>query len=455
MPAATTDPTTPLEDLGELPTGVRDPLAILLAQNATRLPDLVPVRMGRMLESPFAYYRGTAATMAADFATTPGSGVTVLSSGDAHISNFGFFASPERSLLFDLNDFDEAGMAPWEWDVKRLVASVFIVAIDNGGSRKEARQAARSAGKAYARWMVRLADDYTTLERLYLTVDTSTLEKVLRGRSRSVLDKTTTKARRRTAAQVLDKLTVADDHGRRRIVDQPPLMMHTTNVSSEQIDHLWRDYLASTQDAVRYLLSGFRVIDHVLRVVGVGSVGTRAFIIYLEGTDGAPLFLQAKEAQPSVLGTYGGVEQVVPGGRDGEVHSQGQRVVTAQRILQSHSDPFLGWLRTPGDAPGDGAGDRGTDYYWRQFRDMKGSVDLSTLGRKELTATARVCAGLLARAHSQSPGYARIADLCRDADRLGTIFARFADGYERISRADYDALAAAAHDGRVPVSLGV
>ena len=452
MPTAT----TALDDLGELPTGSRDPLGILIEQNETRLPDLVPVRMGRMLESPFAYYRGTAATMAADFAATPNSGITVLSSGDAHISNFGFFASPERSLLFDLNDFDEAGMAPWEWDLKRLVASVFIAAIDNGGSRKEARKAARATGKAYARWMVRLADDHTTLERLYLTVDTSALEKVLRGKARSVLQRTTTKARRRTSVQALDKLTVAGADERRRIVDQPPLMMHTTNVSSEQVDLLWRDYLASTQDAVRYLLSGFRVVDHVLRVVGVGSVGTRAFIIYLEGPDGAPLFLQAKEAQPTVLGTYGGIEQIVPGSAEGTISSQGQRVVTAQRILQSHSDPFLGWLRTEAGTGSDPAEVEGsTDYYWRQFRDMKGSVDLSTLGRKELTATGRVCAGMLARAHSQSPGCERIADLCRDADRAGAVFGRFADGYERISRADYEALAAAARDGRVPVATGV
>ena len=223
-----------------------------------------------------------------------------MSCGDAHNSNFGFYASPERALLFDLNDFDEGGVAPWEWDLKRLVTSVYIAALDNGESPKVARKAARATSAAYRNMTARF-HELSALERFYATVDTSQLEGLLTGKSRKTLDKTTKKARRRTSNQVLDKLTIVDDAGGRRLADQPPLTQHTRHASREQLKQLWTEYVRTTRQDVRMLLQGFRVVDHVLRVVGVGSVGTRCYIVYLEADDGTPLFLQAKEAQPSVL----------------------------------------------------------------------------------------------------------------------------------------------------------
>ncbi len=440
------------EELAAVPAGDRDPVDILIEQNATRLTELVPVRMGRMLESPFAYYRGTAGTMAADLATTPSSGVHVLASGDAHIANFGFYASPERALLFDLNDFDEAGAAPWEWDLKRFVASVYLAARDNGESRKDARAATRRASRAYRRTVERLAGR-DALERFYTSVDTAALDELADGKAGKVLARTTKKARRRTSTQALERLTVVGDSGARHIVDQPPLTTHTTHATPAQMQELWHQYVASTQDNVRYLLHGFRVVDHVLRVVGVGSVGTRCYIVYLEGPGAAPLFLQVKEAQPSVLATYGGIAQVLPGvpARSGEM-AQGRRVVAGQRILQSHSDPFLGWIR---GYAGEQSEQVRVDFYWRQFRDMKGSVDLSTLKLKQLTLTAQVCGGLLARAHAQSPAVGAIAAYCSEHPELDDALADFAQGYARQVERDFAALQAAADSGRVPVTYGV
>lgn len=290
-----------------------------------------------------------------------------MSCGDAHNSNFGFYASPERALLFDLNDFDEGGVAPWEWDLKRLVTSVYIAALDNGESPKVARKAARATSAAYRNMTARF-HELSALERFYATVDTSQLEGLLTGKSRKTLDKTTKKARRRTSNQVLDKLTIVDDAGGRRLADQPPLTQHTRHASREQLKQLWTEYVRTTRQDVRMLLQGFRVVDHVLRVVGVGSVGTRCYIVYLEADDGTPLFLQAKEAQPSVLVTYGGVPQRIDGVDIEPPEGEGQRVVSAQRVLQAHSDPFLGWMR--GFAGEQGEHVR-TDYYWRQFRDME------------------------------------------------------------------------------------
>lgn len=440
------------DDLGALPSGPRDPVGIVLEQNEDRLQDLVPVRMGRMLESPFAYYRGTAANMAADLATTPESGIHVLSCGDAHISNFGFFASPERALMFDLNDFDEGGAAPWEWDLKRLVTSAYLAARDVGASQKQASKAARKTSRSYRRTAARL-QELTALERYYFGVDTDDLRELLSGKHRSALDKTTSKARRRTSAQVLDKFTVVTDSGERRLADQPPLTTHTTHATREQMQRLWGDYVATVRDDVRYLLQQFTLVDYVLRVVGVGSVGSRCYILYLEDRGGAPLFLQAKEAGPSVLATYGGVPQSLDGIESaGLIGSHGHRVVAAQRVLQAHSDPFLGWLRGY-------AGDQGesvpADFYFRQFKDMKGSIDLSRLAPQGVAATGRACAALLARAHSQSPASDRVAALCDDGgDDLDEVFAQFARGYAEVCIEDYEALKAAADRGDVPVTYG-
>lgn len=404
-----------------------------------------------MLQSPFAFYRGTAALMAADLATTPSSGLHVVACGDAHISNFGFYASPERQLLFDLNDFDEGGIAPWEWDLKRLVTSVYIAAIDNGESPKKALAAARTTSQAYRTMTARL-HEMSALERFYAVVDATLLESLVTGKSLKTLRKTTAKARKRTSSQVLEKFTIVDAAGERRMADQPPLTQHLPHATDEQMERLWGEYAATTRQEVRFLLRRFRVVDFVLRVVGVGSVGTRSYIVYLEADDGTPLFLQAKEAQPSVLATFGKVPQELAGYTSAAADGEGHRVVSAQRVLQAHSDPFLGWLRGYAGEQGDQVP---TDFYWRQFRDMKGSIDLSLLGVKELTNTARVSAALLARAHAQSPGAGRIAERYADAEDLDDVLATFAQGYARICQADFDALAAAADAGRVPVAYGV
>lgn len=441
-----------LDDLAALPTGERDPVGIIAQQNATRLPGLVPVRMGRMLQPPFAYYRGTAAGMAADLATTPHSGVLVAACGDAHISNFGFFASPERRLLFDLNDFDEGGMAPWEWDLKRLVASVCLAALDNDEAPGAAWEASRKTARSYRRYAQRLAK-MTALERFYVTVDASAVERFYGKGGRKRLAKTQAKARARTSERVLDTMTVAPRDGSRRIVEQPPLTTHRHLGGHESLHRLWTEYVRTTAPDVRYLLDGFRPVDFVLRVVGVGSVGTRCYIAYLEDHRGAPLFLQLKEAGESVLGRYGGIRQAFESAAGTiEPGNHGERVVIAQRILQSHSDPFLGWITGF-------AGDQGehvrVDYFWRQFKDMKGSIDLARLNLDDLTTTAKVCAGILARAHSQSPPALHVAQQCTDGKDMDVALADFARGYAGIVRGDFEALKAAADAGDIPVEYGV
>ncbi len=231
-------------DLADLPTGTRDPVAIIEQQNATRLPDLVPVRIGRMLQSAFACYRGSAATMAADLAASATTGIDVMSCGDAHLANFGFYASPGRSLVLDLNDFDEAGIAPWDWDVRRLMASIHLAALDIGAAPGEAQAAVRAAAKAYRGWTHRFAE-VPALERYYATLDVTTLQQQLTGDQRRSLDKATAKARTRTSAQALDRLVVTADDGRLRIIDQPPLTRHTDDADPEQLDDVWRAYLTA------------------------------------------------------------------------------------------------------------------------------------------------------------------------------------------------------------------
>lgn len=409
------------------------------------------MRVGRMLQSPFAFYRGTAAVMAADLRGAPTTDLEVVSCGDAHIRNFGFFASPERALVFDLNDFDEGGVAPWEWDVRRLTASVHISGRDIGLSEDACRDAAFIAADAY-RETLRTYCRLSTRERYYTRVDMSAVARHLGKKGERTVKKAAKKARARTSERLLQRLTTVSVEGGIRIVDQPPVLRHVDHATLGEVTDLFTQYRATVREDIAFLLEQYRVVDFALRVVGVGSVGTRCYLIAVEGPTGDILFLQAKEAPPSVLSTYGGRRSLIPGRPGVTELIEGHRVVAAQRILQANSDLFVGWMR---GWAGDTADRHRVDYYWRQFRDMKGSVDLSTLGRKELTATGRVCAGMLARAHSQSPGCERIADLCRDADRAGAVFGRFADGYERISRADYEALAAAARDGRVPVATGV
>ncbi len=432
-------------ELGQLPTGDRDPLRIIEEQNSTRLQDLVPVRIGRMLQSPFAYYRGTAANMAADLANSATTDINVVCCGDAHISNFGFYASPGRELVFDLNDFDEAGWAPWDWDVRRLVTSVYLAALDIDATEEEAEKLVRATAKAYRRWIYTL-NDMPALDRYYQTLDATKLEEIAKGKARHRLDKTTTKARTRTSTQALEKLAVRDDAGRLRITDQPPLTRHVPYANPEQLHDVWQDYLASTREDIHYLLSGFEFVDVVLRVVGVGSVGTRCFILLLQDQGGNPLFLQIKEANKSVLETYGGRSQKTELSRftTNEL-GNGFRVIAGQRILQAQSDPFLGWVR---GYAGDLGPEMPVDYYWRQFRDMKGSVDLSKLTLSGLKSTAEICGGMLARAHSQSTGVTQIAEYLATGTGFPQAMADWSRDYAQLCMSDFAALKDAVANGR-------
>ncbi len=429
----------------------RDPVAVLEAQNATRVPALVPVRMGRMLQSPFTFYRGSAAVMAHDLATSPVTGTMVVCCGDAHISNFGVFASPERKLIFDLNDFDEAAVAPWEWDLKRLTTSVVLAGRDAGKSDDQARDAATAAARSYRETLARLVR-MTALERFYFTVSAADVEAAAGHANRAVVSKTARKAMRRTSDQVLSRLTVQARDGERRIVPDPPILVPAEDKPTRRLaaDAI-RRYRQTAREDVIVLLDKFRMTDVAMRVVGVGSVGTRCFIALLVGPSGEPLFVQAKEALPSSLETHGGIAQpVVPGAARRSRPSQGRRVVAYQRVLQSHSDPFLGWLtglRLP-------TGQR-TDFYFRQFRDMKGAPDLGRLTADQIEAFGGLCASLLARAHSQSPGGMEVAGYLGRSPVSDEAVGRWSLAYADVVERDYAELSDAARTGRIPVEHGV
>ncbi len=430
----------------------RDPVGVLERQNATRLRDLVPVRTGRMLQSPFAYYRGTAAQMASDLAAGPHSEVFVVACGDAHISNFGFFASPERKLLFDLNDFDESSVGPWEWDVKRLAASVHIGGRDLGLTELQCREATQRAVQAYQGCLVEFMK-LTALERYYYQVSTDEVDAMISDpRSRKLTQKAVRKARTRTSSQVLSRIATRSADGRLTIVDEPPLTRHVDHATQDQMNALFAQYRATVREDCAVLLSQFEVVDVVLRVVGVGSVGTRCYVILLEGQAGEVLLLQAKEARASVLVSHGGMPSVVVGQRDAMVRSQGHRVVASQRVLQSQSDPFLGWI--VGWA-GDLKGRPPVDYYWRQFRDMKGSVNLDVLNAGQFEQYVEICARLLARAHSQSPTAYAIAGYLGSGGPFAEVISGWAQAYSDVCEADFHALEAAVAKGRLPVERNV
>ncbi|MFB7889029.1 DUF2252 domain-containing protein [Cellulosimicrobium cellulans] len=442
----------PRRTQGALLLPERDPVAIIEEQNRDRLQDLVPLRIGRMLESPFAFYRGTAATMAHDLRDGPRTGVHVVACGDAHVSNFGLFASPERRVLFDLNDFDEASDAPWEWDVKRLAASMYVGGRDKGMSEEQCREAARSAARGY-REALGAAYDRSALDRYAFQVDAELIEPLLLKEGRLELKRTLKKARRRTSEQVVQKITALSADGRTRIVDQPPVTQHVDTASLDELTTLFEAYREPLRADARLLLSQFTVVDFVLRVVGVGSVGTRCYIVLLEGPAGEPLVLQVKEATRSVLATYGGMVDALPSGLvpAGSVPAQGRRVVAAQRILQAQSDPFLGW--TTVEAP-DRTGRPRVDFFWRQFRDMKGSVELDRLSAAQFVRYGELCGRVLARAHSQSPGTRVAHGYLGRSDAFDDAIARWSCAYADVVEQDFAALEAAVASGRLPAERG-
>jgi uncharacterized protein (DUF2252 family) len=428
-----------------------DPVALLERQAETRLPGLVPIRYGRMLVSPFTFYRGAALIMASDLASTPRSGITVQCCGDAHLSNFGGFASPERRLVFDINDFDETLPGPWEWDVKRLGVSMLIAARDNGFRRKDQDRIVLETVKQYRTsmanfaWMGNLDVWYAHIElESFLQEHAAEVKARVVKRTQAAL----AKARTKDSLAVLSKLTKTVD-GRTEIVHQPPLIVPIEQfvaLPKEEVladlHEVLRSYRGSLQFDRRVLVEQYDIVDFALKVVGVGSVGTRAYIALLVGRDGQdPLFLQAKEAEASVLEEFVGRSHV---------RNHGERVVTGQRLMQATSDIFLGWLRVK-----EGIDGKPHDYYLRQLKDWKASAEIEQMVPEGMTAYGRMCGWTLARAHARSGDRIAIAAYLGKSDRFDQAILEFSKLYAEQNELDYRALEAAVKSGRITAQTGL
>ncbi len=428
-----------------------DPLALLDAENQGRIPELVPVRWGRMLESPFAFLRGAAGLMAADLARTPSTGLHVQLCGDAHLANFGVFASPERRLLFDVNDFDETTTGPWEWDLKRLAASVVVVGRVSGLTGAQQREAAHGAARAYRRNMARFAQ-MSAMDVWYERVDAKAALRTLGRRAPAPVRSAVDGAHHQTSQAELPKLTVRSAGGERRIADHPPLVSHAgVDEHAPLLAGVMARYPGSLESDRQALLERFELVDLASKVVGVGSVGTRCFVALLVSDIGDPLFLQVKEARASVLAPYvprrpardrgGGAARPRP---PESPRSGGRRVVAGQRLMQAASDIFLGWA---------GAGD--SDFYVRQLRDMKGSVAAGSLDARGLTGYAKLCGWALARAHARSGAAAEIAGYAGSGGVLDDAVTRFALAYAEQNERDYALLVKAVRAGRIIATPGL
>ena len=414
-----------------LPDRTGDALAILDEQNATRLPELVSLRIERMSANPFAFYRGSAAIMAHDLSAAPHTGILVPSCGDAHLANFGFYASPQRTLVFDLNDFDEAAWAPWEWDVKRLVASVVIAGQSTPRDEIVVHEAVITAVRAYALAM-QAAADATPLQRYYAHFEATEGTGEMHRQSRKVLDRAIAQAKKRTGERATRKLTERDERGLLQFVERPPTMTRVDPELRSGLHEMLRRYLRTAHSDISLLLSHYTPVDVIRRVVGVGSVGTRCALSLFEDGDGNTLILQSKEAGPSVLEQYGGIAQPAELRELTHERGHGGRVVAMQRILQALSDPFLGSLRYSTDSFGD------LELYVRQFHDMKGGIEIEEIKDEPFVTYASACAVTLARAHAQSPNAAQVSGYLGDGTGADEAFYEWAQGYAQRSRDDYD-----------------
>jgi uncharacterized protein (DUF2252 family) len=416
-----------------------DPIGLIEDQNTNRLDWLVPVRRGRMMASPFAFFRGGARIMAADLRATPVTGLMVQACGDAHLANFGLYASPERKLVFDLNDFDETLEGPWEWDLKRLVASFTIAARHNGLDRDASRKATQCVAKSYRKAMNdfasrRLLDIWYALINENDYVGYADLK-----RTEKRAKKTIAKAKTKHSLQALDRLTEEVD-GKYRIKNEPPLLVPFRELSEKQLDGMneklvketYEAYVAGVSPDCRALLQKFKLVDVALKVVGVGSVGTRCWILLLEGRDrNDPLFLQMKEATHSVLAEF-----LQPG----PYETHGRRVVEGQRLTQAANDIFLGWTHTP---------ESGHDYYWRQLRDWKGSVNIEGLNAADLKSYAHLCGWTLAQGHARSGNPIAIAGYLGSSDNFDQGLTEFAERYADQNERDYEAFLKQIQNGRL------
>jgi uncharacterized protein (DUF2252 family) len=410
------------------------------------VPELIPIRYGRMLRSPFAFFRGGAAIMAGDLATTPISGLRVQLCGDAHLANFGGFAAPDRKLVFDLNDFDETLPGPWEWDIKRLAASVTVAARDRGLDSRARRAATIAAVRGYRVSMRRFAA-MRTIDVWYARLELAELferwSKRASASARKRVETTLAKAHSKDSLRALAKLT-HDVDGEPRIISDPPLVVPLDELVQgaerrrveDELFHVYERYRATLPADRRHLLDGYRPVQMAHKVVGVGSVGTRAWIVLLLGHDAAdPLFLQIKEAEDSVLEPFAGASPF---------STSGQRVVEGQRLMQAAGDIFLGWTRV--DAELDG---RQHDYYVRQLWDQKASAQIDTMPSQDLVAYAKICGWTLARAHARSGDRVAIAGYLGKKASFDRALVEFAEAYADQNERDYGALAEAAKTGKI------
>ncbi len=418
----------------------RDPIDVLVASNEGRMPELVPIRFGRMLQSAFTFYRGSAAIMAADLASTPNSGLRVQACGDAHLLNFGGFATPERQVVFDVNDLDETLPAPWEWDLKRLTASIVIAAQYLRLHENEAARAATAAVRVYRERMI----EYSSMRSLDVWYDTISLERVMAEMSgsndkfRKLAARRIEKARQQSAVENVF-LKLAEHHGALpQIRDNPPLVFHLSEERAPGMRTQYREALATYRESlpehVRVLFDRFHLCDVAVKVVGVGSVGTQCLVALFMAADNDPLFLQIKEARASVLEPYAGQSLYA---------NHGQRVVAGQRLMQVASDMFLGWT----------TGKDGRHYYFRQLRDVKISAIVEGWDVDRLTTYGRLCARALARAHARSGDAALIAGYMGSSSLFDDAICEFAVEYSDQNQRDYRAFVKAVREGRLEAQM--
>jgi uncharacterized protein (DUF2252 family) len=409
---------------------LRDPIEVLEESNQGRLPELIPIRYGRMLRSPFTFLRGSAPLMAYDLASLPTTGVQVQACGDCHLLNFGLFATPERNLVFDINDFDETHPAPWEWDLKRLATSFVIAGRDNNLCDDDCELVVRECVRSY-RQHLREYSRLSPLEVWYTRLDMQSIVAMAPDvKSRKFREDLANKARRRIAENLFPKI-VASVGGRHRIIDQPPVLFHPAEDDFEDIVRAdLDDYRQSLSDERRILFDRYRLEDAALKVVGIGSVGTRCLVVLLFSEENHPLFLQLKEARASVLQPY--TQPCL-------YANQGQRVVMGQRLSHSSSDIFLGWVK----------GRSGRDFYVRQLRDMKTSLSIVGLSDVQLKRYAEFCGWSLARTHAKSGDGTTISGYLGRGDSFDRAIAAFALAYADQTERDHAALVAAVNQGRV------
>lgn len=416
------------------PAKHRDPITILEKSNKGRLPELVPIRYGRMLHSPFTFLRGSAALMAHDLASTATTGIRVQICGDCHLLNFGLFATPERNLVFDINDFDETLPGPWEWDCKRLAASFAIAAREIRLSDADARDCVLACVCAY-RQHLREYSRMSPLEVWYACQDTDTITAMAPDKQeKKAREEMVDKAHQHAAENISPKF-VCEENGRYRFIEHRPTLFHVDDADFEEyVHHSLADYRLSLPDERRVLLDRYRLEDYALKVVGIGSVGTRCYVVLLVDKDGHPLLLQFKEARRSVLEPYCGKSQY---------RLQGQRIVMGQKLMQSSSDIFLGWVRSR----------RQHDFFVRQLRDMKFSIPVERLSAQQLKRYAQMCGWTLARAHAKSGDAATISGYLGKGDAFDLALSDFSQTYADQTEKDHAALREAVRSGRIQVLI--